>query len=364
MIIKIGDIFESKAETIVNTVNCVGVMGKGIALEFKKRFPQMFAEYVELCKNGQLHVGTPYLYRDLTGVSILNFPTKEHWRSPSKLSYIIDGLDWFVANYQQLGIHSIAFPPLGCGNGGLNWETVAPVMYQKLRDLPISIEIYAPYGTKPAHLTTEFLEKQNSDTAEVTGERFGKYNPNWNMLLYIVQELGKGKYTLYVGRTIFQKICYVLTRCDIDTGFSFSKGSYGPFSAQIKDALTQMSNANLIQEHECGRMMRLFVTPNFSFDATQLSDKEKDAVNMTIDLFSRIKNTDQAEMVATVLYAYDCLLAEKESVSDADVFRFVMDWKPRWSPDKQDFVCDTILNLTMLHWMNVAYSNELLYADN
>ena len=156
MQIKIGDIFESQAETIVNAVNCVGVMGKGIALEFKKRYPQMFAEYARLCKNGAVKVGIPYLYRDPSGILILNF-TKEHWRSPSKLSYITDGLDWFAANDQELGIHSIAFPALGCGNGGLTWETVAPIMYQKLHTLPIAIEIYAPYGTDPVHMTTNFL---------------------------------------------------------------------------------------------------------------------------------------------------------------------------------------------------------------
>ena len=92
--------------------------------------------------------------------------------------------------------------------------------------------------------------------------------------------------------------------------------------------------------------------------------KKKDAVNMTIDLFSRIKNTDHAEMVATVLYAYDCLHAKKDNVSDAEVFRFVMDWKPKWIPDKQDVVCDTILNLTMLNWMQVTHSSELQYSDN
>lgn len=363
MKVLIGNIFESKASTIVNTVNCVGVMGKGIALEYKKRYPLMFREYAELCKKGLVKVGKPYLYRDMTGLSILNFPTKDHWRSPSKLSYIIEGLDWFVENYEKFGIRSIAFPPLGCGNGGLTWEAVAPVMYQKLRDLPISIEIYAPFGTNPEHLTIDYLEKQTAVSKGITGTAFGQYNSNWNLILYVVQELSKGKYTLYVGRTIFQKICYALTRCGVQTGFSFTKGAYGPYSAQIKSAVTQMSNANLIQEQSCGKMLRLIVTPRFTFDSSSMNQSEQNAVNKTIDLFSRVKNTDHAEMIATVLYAYDCLEKEEKPVSDLSLYRFVMDWKKRWNPGKHAAVCDTILNLAMLGWIQVAISHELKYAE-
>ena len=139
MKIMIGNIFDSTAKTLVNTVNCVGVMGKGIALDFKNKYPTMYKEYVKLCHAGEIKPGKPYLYQDLYGTSILNFPTKEHWRSPSKLSYIIEGLDWFCENYQKYDISSIAFPPLGCGNGGLSWEVVGPIMYSKLRDLPIEI---------------------------------------------------------------------------------------------------------------------------------------------------------------------------------------------------------------------------------
>ena len=110
----LGNLFESQAEVLVNTVNCVGVMGKGIALEFKKRYPQMFDEYARLCREGQILPGKPYLYTDLIGNKVLNFPTKDDWRTPSRLSYIQDGLEWFRSNYSKLGIKSIAFPPLGC----------------------------------------------------------------------------------------------------------------------------------------------------------------------------------------------------------------------------------------------------------
>ena len=210
MRVLIGNIFDSTAKTVVNTVNCVGVMGKGIAEEFKRRFPEMFREYVRLCDLGEVRPGQPYLYTDIYGTSIINFPTKNHWKSPSKLSYISDGLNWFVQNYEQLGITSIAFPPLGCGNGGLKWEIVGPLMYQTLSSLPIDIEVYAPYGTKPELLKTSFLADPNNLTIDdISGNRYVSFNPNWNLILYVVQELGKQKYAYPVGRTIFQKICFI-----------------------------------------------------------------------------------------------------------------------------------------------------------
>ena len=133
MIVKLGNIFDSKCNTIVNTVNCVGVMGKGIALEFKKKYPEMYSDYSKKCDSGEVHPGIPYIFRNPGGVQIINFPTKDHWRSPSRLSYVVRGLDWFIENYQFYGISSVAFPPLGCGNGGLDWDTVGPQMYQKLK---------------------------------------------------------------------------------------------------------------------------------------------------------------------------------------------------------------------------------------
>jgi O-acetyl-ADP-ribose deacetylase (regulator of RNase III) len=144
LVVKNGDIFESTCTTLVNAVNCVGVMGKGIALEFKRRYPEMFHDYVEKCHSGQLCPGTPYVFDNGDGTKILNFPTKNHWRAASFLPCITDGLDWFVENYAKFGIDNIAFPALGCGNGGLSWDIVEPIMHQKLEPLPIRIEIYAP----------------------------------------------------------------------------------------------------------------------------------------------------------------------------------------------------------------------------
>lgn len=136
-----SSILDSQAQTVVNTVNTVGVMGKGLAHAFREKYPAMFNAYKQLCDNNQFVVGQLWLWRG-ANQWVLNFPTKKHWRYPSKLEYIESGLAKFVANYESRGIREISFPRLGCGNGGLNWEDVRPLMEKYLGDLPIPIYIH------------------------------------------------------------------------------------------------------------------------------------------------------------------------------------------------------------------------------
>ena len=361
MVVKIGNLFESSAQTLVNTVNCVGVMGKGIALDFKKKYPLMYDEYVRLCKQHEVKPGKPYYYSDLTGASIIVFPTKDHWRSPSKLSYIVDGLTWFRENYQQLGIKSIAFPPLGCGNGGLSWSVVGPVMYRMLADLPIEIEVFAPFGTKIDQLTENYLIRNFKDfSMDTTGAHPLPVNKYWLLIPYVIQQLNRDKYSLNVGRTIFQKVCYVLTRVGIPTGFQFSEGSYGPFSRDVEEARAALSNANILTEQQLGRMTETVVSSSFQLPKDQFTEKDFEKVKSSIDLLSRIKSTDHAEMIATVMFSFDELEAAKQTpIKDTDVFDHVMNWKKRWVGIKDKEVSLTIIDLATLHWITPVSTGNL-----
>lgn len=155
-----GDIFKSPAQVLVNTVNTVGVMGKGVALEFKKQYPDMFMAYERVCNEKLLDIGTLMLWKS-PEKWILLFPTKKHWRNPSKIEYIEAGLKKFVDTYLEKGITSIAFPRLGCGNGGLKWTEVQPLMEQYLKKLPIPVFIYVDtYGDQaPEHLAQDPMEQ-------------------------------------------------------------------------------------------------------------------------------------------------------------------------------------------------------------
>lgn len=147
-------ILNSQVQTITNTVNCVGVMGKGVALRFKNAHPTNFGDYVIRCRKGAVRPGVPYVFpadrkRDKPELElILNFPTKDHWRSPSQLAWIEVGLESLAANYEEWGIRSLALPPLGCGNGGLDWSDVWPLVAANLGPLPIHIEVWVPDGAE------------------------------------------------------------------------------------------------------------------------------------------------------------------------------------------------------------------------
>src|SRR5579864_2953768 len=168
----IGDIFESKAEVLVNTVNTVGVMGKGIALGFRKRFPEMYDDYVRRCEQKSVSLGQPYLYRRLVAPHIVNFPTKDHWRSVSKLSDIIKGLAYLKDHIGEWGVRSLAVPPLGCGEGQLDWRVVGPTLFRALSHLNRPVELYAPFGTPHDELRPEFLGEQTISAIEGAQIRF------------------------------------------------------------------------------------------------------------------------------------------------------------------------------------------------
>ena len=135
------NLFHSPAQTLVNTVNIVGVMGKGIAKQFKTRHPEMFKEYKRICDQKDLNTGNLHLWRGEQNW-VLNFPTKTTWRQPSRMEYVEAGLDKFVSTYKDLGITSASFPPLGCGNGNLDWREVRPLMERYLKKVNIPIFIH------------------------------------------------------------------------------------------------------------------------------------------------------------------------------------------------------------------------------
>ena len=155
------DIFKSPAQVIVNTVNTVGVMGKGIAKRYKEIYPDMYKQYQKFCEQHLLGIGKLWIYKSDTKW-ILNFPTKKHWRNPSKIEYIEQGLKKFVETYEEKGVTSVSFPQLGCGNGGLDWESeVRPLMEKYLKDLPIDVfvHIYSDKTAGAEHMNVQETKK-------------------------------------------------------------------------------------------------------------------------------------------------------------------------------------------------------------
>lgn len=341
-------------------------MGKGVALEFKKRFPYMARDYVDRCSRNEVRLGEPYLYVDVSGTRIINFPTKGHWRSSSRLADIDRGLDYLASHAAEWGITSLALPPLGCGNGGLAWSEVGPLIYAKLQALPIDVEVYAPYGTPKGELTVEFLAAPSQLSLTGRGVRAEKPNPSWIALLEVLRELQSQPYANPVGRTIFQKIAYVLTEMGVPTGFEFGKGSYGPFSGDMKVALHDFANRNWLQETQLGQMIAFRVSPQYEKDRRKLASEielHRKKVDKTVDLFSRIKSTEQAEEVATIIYACRWIKSRRPvaTVTEQDILDYVLDWKPSWhSDEKREAVASAIRNLVLLNWIKAEISETMI----
>lgn len=367
----IGDLFESKMEVLVNTVNCVGIMGKGIAKIFKEQYPDMFADYKDRCDEKTVEAGKPYLFNGenlFSNIKIINFPTKNHWRSASKVIDIINGLEYFISHYKEWKIKSVAFPPLGCGNGELDWTIVGKIMYQRLSKLDIDIEIYAPYGTSQNQLKKEFLmQPVSDDTRQVYGDHQKKLKKEWILLIECVYRMQIAPYSPRVGRVIFQKIAYIMTEMGIQTGFHFRQGNYGPYSPELKQALKILSNSNIVGEVQLGKMTHLIVKDDYLEERVKYKDIIKqfdNKINKISDLFRRIKNTEKAEETTTVFYAIRQLKKDKKNISEKELFDYILKWKKRWNSDeKQLSLTSTIRNLVILKWLKVTYSKELPELD-
>ena len=310
-----GDILKSKAQTLVNTVNCVGIMGKGIALKFKEQFPDMFDDYVERCNRNEVRLGKPYLYKRLTPPWILSFPTKGHWRSVSRIDDIVKGLKYLLQHYKEWGITSLAVLPLGCGQGQLEWKIVGPTLYRYLNQLDIPVELYAPHGTPHEELQPEFLEQEpgaKPAEPELAPERI---KPSWVALVEILRRVEQEPYHWPVGRTTFQKIAYIATQEGLPTGLQYQKSSFGPFSPELKGVITRLVNNGLILEEQLGPMFAVKIGPTFEDARNAYAGdlaKWESIIEKTEDLFMRMQ-TRQSEVVATVLFAANVLASQKKN---------------------------------------------------
>jgi O-acetyl-ADP-ribose deacetylase (regulator of RNase III) len=225
-----GDLLkQGDVDAIVNTVNCVGVMGKGIALQFKNKWPANFTAYAAACKAGQVRPGRMFVF-DSGGLVkpnfIINFPTKDHWRGSSKIEFIRDGLVDLVAQVKRLGIRSIAVPPLGCGNGGLDWADVRPLIEAAFEALPdMEVRLFEPAGA-PDPKTMEVRTKRPRMTAG---------RASIVKVLDTYRELNYG-----LSKIEVQKLAYFLQEAGGPLDLPFVKHQYGPYSDTLRHALNTM----------------------------------------------------------------------------------------------------------------------------
>jgi O-acetyl-ADP-ribose deacetylase (regulator of RNase III) len=227
--IKHGDLLKETSEAIVNTVNCVGVMGKGIALQFKQRWPQNFNAYAAACKRDEVRPGKMFIYDRGEWEKprfIINFPTKQHWRGDSKIEYIQEGLRDLVSQVERLGIKSIALPPLGCGNGGLDWHKVERLVFDAFQDHPqIQVDLFEPKGAPPPQEMVNRTKKPAMTAVRAA-------------LVKIFSTYREMEYPL--GGIETQKLAYFLEETGQPLNLEFIKHNYGPYSAKLRHVLKAM----------------------------------------------------------------------------------------------------------------------------
>ncbi len=228
-----GNLLEADTEALVNTVNTVGVMGKGIALQFKEQFPENFKRYADACKRNELEPGKLLMTTEHTvqgDKRIINFPTKTEWFRKSSYAYIESGLLALVTLIQEHGIRSIALPPLGCGHGGLDWAKVRPMIEKHLGTLPVRVLVYEPNAAVKA-----ILQKETQRDAKLTPARA--------MLLHALFDFEQHgeRASLFVAN----KLAYFLQLLGEPLRLKFVAHHYGPYSVQVENVLYQLNGAYL-----------------------------------------------------------------------------------------------------------------------
>ena len=224
-----GNLLEAEAEALVNTVNCVGFMGKGIALQFKQAWPENFDAYAKACKAGEVRPGRMFIWetgRMVNPKFIINFPTKRDWRGKSRIEDIKSGLRALIVDVRRLGIRTIAVPPLGCGNGGLDWRAVRPLIEAAFTEVPsVEVFLYSPDGApEPRAMPV------NTKRPDMTPARA--------LFIKLMNQYGALNYR----RTLLeiQKLGYFLQESGEPLRLRFEAGLYGPYAVNLNKVLELM----------------------------------------------------------------------------------------------------------------------------
>lgn len=299
IIFKTGDLLQSNAEALVNTVNTVGVMGKGIALQFKEAFPNNYKAYAAACKRGELEPGKLFAMWDNNLHSgkkfIINFPTKVHWRHPSKYEYIEKGLDALKSLLIKEGVKSVAIPPLGSGNGGLDWEKVKPMILSKMGDLNLEVMVFEPNTD-----IKKLLQQQ-------TVKKASKLTPARAALLYTLfafESMGE-----YSSLFAANKLAYFLQRKGQQMNLQFKPYHYGPYAVGVEKVLYDM-NGTYLKGMEQGQA-KPFEPLHLNYEKwgeindfvnTQLSFEDAQRVKWLIKFLAGYTSELSLEILASVDY--------------------------------------------------------------
>lgn len=236
---KNGDILREDVEAIVNTVNCVGIMGRGLALQFKNKFPQNLKEYQLACTNKEVQLGKMFVHQTgqlINPKYIINFPTKGHWKQNSKIEDISNGLDDLITIIEKYSIKSIAIPPLGSGLGGLDWKMVKKLIEEKLKNINCTIILFEPLEQKIEKSITKEIPKMTAGRAALIG---------------LMDRYLKGLMDPFISLIEVHKLMYFMQESGEELRLKYKKAQFGPYADNLRHVLNTIEG-HFISGYEDG----------------------------------------------------------------------------------------------------------------
>lgn len=291
--LRTGDILKANAEAIVNTVNCVGIMGRGIALQFKKAFPANFRAYALACDEGEVQPGKMFVFDSGSFANpryIINFPTKRHWKGKSRMEDIDSGLIALAREVRERGIKSIAVPPLGAGLGGLEWDDVRPRIEAALREIPdLNVLIYEPKGAPEV--------VKSRDVPNMT--------PGRAALVVLMNRYLQGLMDPFVTLIEVQKLMYFMQEAGQPLRLNYIKHHYGPYATNLSHVLNKVEGHFVAGYQDGGDQpdKELTIVPGAIPEAEAALEHEHDThdrFNKVASLVNGFETPYGLELLATV----------------------------------------------------------------
>jgi O-acetyl-ADP-ribose deacetylase (regulator of RNase III) len=309
-----GNILESDAQALVNTVNLDGFMGKGIAYQFKQEYPENNAAYIDACNKKEIEIGKLFVYSE-KGKYIFNFPTKKSWREKSDYSYIEKGMESLIQNIQKLGVQSIAIPPLGCGNGGLDWLKVKTIILRNLESLPVSvnIKIYAPSRYYSSTSVTSPIMNFSHILLMVLKENLTRFN-----------------------KIRLQKAAYFINLLSGTDYFKFKEHKYGPYSHAVdilsRDIREYQQHYKLTTEKAIHHVLRNIISETVNQKINQFGE----AIIRASSLVNSIQSDNELEILTNLLW----IVQNQSGINSESILKQFHNWP---KAEKARFTDDEIL---------------------
>ena len=319
--LKSGDIFREDVEALVNSVNCVGVMGRGIALQFKNLFPDNYEAYADACKQGEVRPGRMFVYESgkMTNPRyIINFPTKRHWRGKSRIEDIEDGLKELVREIRERNIRSIAIPPLGTNLGGLSWADVRPRIESALGELDdLAVTLF-----EPGSGSTDGRPNRSTKVPTMTRGRAA--------LISLMDQYLRGLLDPFVTLLEVHKLMYFMQKAGEPLRLDFEKGSYGPYSEKLMHVLRPLEGHLLSGYRDGGDApgKQLNLVPGAVEDAAAFLNGYPDTkrrLERVTQLVDGFESSFGLELLSTVHW----VASENPSRTDDVVITYTYAWGPR-----------------------------------